>query len=289
METKSTRNRTILAVVSVIALIFAGLFVYNNSSQKNKLAREKIRAEALLSEKLDLDRSMVEFQKQLNSLKGKNANLDKIVAETSAKLAQKELEIKTLIAEKASMNELKKKNAELEALRITMEGEIDALNANYDQLLTEYSALGEQLESMKTNNEFLALKNAMLESMLADNYQIEALKGKNSRPTVAARRANTIVTSFDVPVGFGENLYFKILTPEGMEISSVDNEYASVRVEERDSDLMASLSGGTIAGKTLAKRTELTYKPEEKLTRGLYRINVYDGKQYMGSIQIRLK
>ena len=289
METKSTRRRSALAAVSVIALIFAGLFFYNNSAQKNKLTREQIRTEALLSEKLDLEKSMVEFQKQLNSLKGKNASLDKIVTETSGKLAQKENEIRKLLAENASMNELKRKNAELESLRITMEGEIDALNANYDQLLTEYTALGEQLESMKTNNEFLALKNAMLESMLADNYQIEALKGKNSRPTVVARRANTIITSFDVPVGFGEDLYFKILTPEGEEISSVDNEYASVRVEERDSELMASISGGTLAGKTLSKRTELTYRPEQKLTRGLYRINVYDGKQYMGSIQIRLK
>jgi hypothetical protein len=62
-----------------------------------------------------------------------------------------------------------------------------------------------------------------------------------------------------------------------------------VKVKEYEENLMASLSGGAGETITFSKRAELVYKPEQKLSRGIYRFQVYDGDNYMGSVQLKLK
>jgi lipopolysaccharide biosynthesis protein len=289
MKTKITKNQSAMVVLAMFAVIFSGLFFISHSSQKSKLKREKIRTEALLSEKLELEKNREISQKEMAALKSKHATLVNKMKETSALLSTRENEIKKLAAESATARELKKKNAELEVLRQQMEADIDSLVMNMDRLMQEQLQAQEQLETMKTSNDFLSLKNAMLEAMLSDNFRAEALKGKNEKLTVVARRANTLVSSFDVPAGFGEAIHFKVITPEENEISSLESKFASVKVQEYEGNLMASLSGGADERTTFSKRAELVYKPEQKLSRGIYRFQVYDGDSYMGSVQLKLK
>jgi hypothetical protein len=289
MKTKITRNQSALVVLAMLAVIFSSLFFITNHSQKSKLKREKIRTEALLSEKLEVEKSRDTFKKEMEGLKSKHAALVNKMKETSALLSTRENEIKKLAAESATARELKKKNAELEVLRRQLEADIDSLVVNMDRLMQEQLLAQEQLEAMKTSNDFLSLKNAMLEAMLSDNFRAEALKGKNEKLTVVARRANTLVSSFDVPAGFGKAIHFKVITPEENEISSLDSKFASVKVKEYEENLMASLSGGAGETITFSKRAELVYKPEQKLSRGIYRFQVYDGDNYMGSVQLKLK
>ncbi len=288
MKTQITRTQTVFITVTAAALILSGIIFYSNRSLKDQLQKEKIRSETLLSEKLNLDKSIEKFKMDLTSLKGKNAQLDKVVKETSDQLAKKESEIRKLMAENASLADLKKKNAELEALRKNLEEQIASLNMNMEQMIAENKKYNDLLASMKTENESLTTHNALLEAMLADNYRIEALKGKHDKLTVAARRTNKLMVSFDIPSEIGQGLYFKIVTPDGKELSSKDDKTAIINFYDENKNLMASLTG-TASGSQNAKRAELIYKPEQKLTKGIYRFNVYNGKEYMGSIQLRLK
>jgi hypothetical protein len=289
MKSKITRNPSAMVVLAVLAVLFAGLFFINHGSQKNKLKKEKIRTEALLSEKLELEKNMQAFQKQMAALKSKHASLDKKMKETNELLAGKENEIKKLMAERASARELKKKNAELEALRQQMAADIDSLVLNMERLMKEQLLVKEELDAMRATNDLLNLRNSMLEALLSDNYRVEALKGRNEKLTVVARKANTLVSSFDVPAGMGEAIHFKVITPEENEISSVDSRFATVRMQDYEENLMASISGGAAGSNTFSKRAELVYKPEQKLSKGIYRFQVYDGTSYMGSVQLKLK
>ncbi|MFO7671896.1 MAG: hypothetical protein R6W31_19720 [Bacteroidales bacterium] len=290
MKTNITGNKATMIIVTALALIISGLFLFKNYSLRNQFQKEEIRSEALLSEKLVLEKSLEKFKKDLKLFQGKNANLDLALKESSDRFAMKENEIKRLIKDNASLSDLKKKNTELEALGIRLKEEITVLDLKMNQLIADNKRVGDQLEVMKSNNETLAFHNAMLEAMLSDNYQMEALKGKREKLTVVARRTNTLVASFDVPSGFGEEIYFKVYTPDEKEFSSIDNESASIRLYNQDKNLMASLSEGTPAHMNhYPKRVELIYKPEYKLIKGIYSFNVYDGKDYMGSVQLRLK
>ena len=288
MKTQITKTQSVLLTVTAAALILSGFIFYTNRSLKDRLHKEKTRSETLLSEKLNFEKSIDKFKKDLASLQGNNAQLDKVVKETSNKLAKKESEIRKLMAENASLADMKKKNAELEALRKKLNEEIASLNLNMDQLIAENKQFSEQFASMKTENESLAFHNALLEAMLADNYRIEALRGKHDKLTVAARRTNKLMVSFDIPSEVGQELYFKIVAQDGKELSSKNDESATIKFYDLDKNLMVNLMGSA-SGSQKAKRAELIYKPDQKLTKGIYRFNVYNGKDYMGSIQLRLK
>lgn len=288
MKTQITKNQTILIISMVLALIISGVVFYSNRSLKDQLQKEKINSETLLSEKLNLQKSIDKFKKDLTAMQGKSDRLDKVLAETSNKLNNKESEIRKLLAENASINDLRKKNAELEALRKKLNEEIIAMNINMEKLITENKHFNEQFASIKQENESLITHNALLEAMLADNYRIEALRGKGDKLTVSARRTNRLMVSFDIPSEVREGLYFKIVTPDGKELSSMNDDSAIINFYNQDKNLLASTTGSGY-GSENSKRAELIYKPEQKLVKGIYRFNVYNGKEYVGSIQLRLK
>src|SRR4030043_715978 len=156
MKTQIDKTQTIIITVMAVALILAGSIFYSNRSLKDQLQKEKIRSEALVSETLNMDKSIEKFKKDLNSLKGKNAELDKVVRQTSDQLAKKEAAIKKLMSENASLADLKIKNEELETLRKKLEDKIAKMNLDMDQLIAENKEFNEKLSSVKTENESLA-------------------------------------------------------------------------------------------------------------------------------------
>jgi len=290
MKTKMTRTQGALLITAALAIMFFGLFLFSNNANIKKLRNEKIRSEALLSEKLNLEKDSDILQKEMMQLKEKLTALDQKIEASAKLLSSKENEIRKLTAERASASELKKKYEELEALRDQLEKEISSLESNIQSLLAEQRQSQDELEAMKLSNDLLSKRNFMLEAMLSDNFQSEALKGKNEKITVSARRANTLVASFDVPTGMGEAIHFRVITPEDEQVSSLDSPLASTRVKDYDENLLASLSGsGMPANDTFSKRAELIYKPDQKLTKGIYKFHVYDGDMYVGSVQLRLR
>ena len=288
MKTQINKKQISLISLTAAFMILAGIVYYFNRSLKNDLNQEKIRSETLLSEKLNLEKSITGLKKDLTAMTGRNEELDRIVKKTSAQLATKESEVKKLMAENASLAEVRRKNAELEAMRWKLEEEISNLNMSMEQLIAENTRMSNEVTTVTQENETLAVQNALLEALLADNYRAEALRGRQDKLTVAARRTNRLMVSFDVPAEVEEELNFRIITPDGSELSSRDNESASIKFYSQEGNLLAS-TAGTSAGNRDTKRAELTYKPDQKLTRGIYRFNVYNGTEYMGSMQLRLK
>jgi myosin heavy subunit len=288
MEKGMNKTRAAWIAASAAVLIFAGFLVYRNLDMKDQLKNEKIRSESLFSEKLNLEKNLEMFKQQLATLEGKNAKLDRVIKETSDKLAKKEAEIRKLNAENASLAGLKQKNAELEQLRAQLEEDVRGLNLNLEKLMAESQQTKNDLQAMKTKNESLAEHNAILEAMLADNYLVEAVKGKHDRLTVMARRTDKLIVSFELPSDVGNNITFKINTPDGKVISSENNATATLTFKDIDQNYMASVSG-TASGNKNTRRAELAYEPEHKLVKGVYRFSVFNGKEYVGSTQVKLR
>ena len=290
MKTKATTNRSAIILLAILAVVMAGLAIQISRSGNKKLNREKLRSEALLSEKLVLEERFAAAQDELAGLEGSNTKLDKKLTELNQLMASKEKEIRKLMADNHTLIELQEKNAELTALCARMESDMADLEEELNALAREKEQLTRLLADMGSRYDYLVIRNTLLEAMLADNFQVEALRGSNDKQTVVARRANTLVSSFDVPAGMGEKLYFKVITPDHREISSKESPYASFRMLNYESDnLLASLSGGGASSGSFDTRAELIYKPEKKLTRGIYKFHVYDGNKYMGSVQLRLR
>ena len=224
IETKKAVLITLLTVIVTIA----ALFVLSNVSLKKQLRNEQIRSESILSEKLLLDKNIAEIKADMASLKGKNYRLDKVLAQTSTKLINKEAELRRLLSERVSLAELKKKVSELEAIRIQLNNEIAALTAKSTMLLTENDVMNNKLAKLQHENNQLDSDNAILKAMVADNYRIEAVKGRHEKLTLIARKTDKLIVSFDLPSDVNDNISFKVLTPSGEEFSSTDYPSASL-------------------------------------------------------------
>jgi myosin heavy subunit len=291
MKTIIEKKIVFIAGFAIIAalLAVAGVLQVNNTKLKDKISGEKIKSENLLSQKLQLDKSLDLTKKDLTDIKGKNSSLEKMILDTNQKIIQKNTEISRLKAQNASMKDLQKKMEELEKLKHQLSEEIQVLNKTLAQANAENLKLNNKIAtSAKTTSE-LSADNSILRAIVSDNYRTEALRGKNDKLTVNARRTNKLMISFDLPANVSaQEFYFTITTPEGNQFASNKDLVAEIEVAYLQGDLMASTNKIT-SDATGKSRVEMSYLPNQKLTRGIYTFNLYNSGRFLGSTQLRLK
>lgn len=285
METIKTKQIALIAGLA-LAIVLSGIFFVSNKSLKKDLTNEKIKSEALLSEKLALDKSIASFKNELKSMKGKNAQLDKKITEINQQLDKKQSEVKKLMADNASLNVLKTKVKELEALKNKLNEELYALQMTYENLKFDNISMNDQLTALKSEKEQLVITNTILAAIAGNNYRIEAVRGKSDKLTVNARRAQKLIVTFDLPNDVSNNISFKLVTPDGNTFTSENNESAIINITENSDNFYASIEEMEQKG---TKRVELIYKPKEKLNKGVYEFEIYKETTYIGSTQLRLR
>jgi predicted nucleic acid-binding Zn-ribbon protein len=287
MKTIEQRERRITAIAIVIliaGLISTGIFYTVNRSQLKNLNSEKLKSEMMLSEKLALQKEIENFRNQINSLSGKNSELDKLLAETSKKLSEKEAQLSRVVRENGNIKTLKKELADLNQMKKDFESQVFTLNESIRKLNSEKDALNQTIASLQEENKQLAANYEILNSMTADNYLVETTKRKD-RLTVVARRTKKITVSFKVPENIVEDISFKILKPDGKIVEGKDKGVAC-RIVNEDEGLTASINGGAIK---VSKKIEMTYEPKEKQKPGLYQIEMYNGEKYIGTCNVKLR
>jgi predicted nucleic acid-binding Zn-ribbon protein len=282
--TKENRITAGVVVLLIMALIATGIYYSSNKSLTKNLNSEKLKSEMMLSEKLALQKEIDTFKNRINSLSGKNAELDKLLAETSLKLSEKEAQLNRIARENGNIKQLKKQLAEVEQMKKDFDSQVLALNEEIQKLNKEKDVLNNMIASLQEENKQLATNLEILSSMTADNFLVETTK-KKDRLTVVARRAKKIAVTFKVPDNIVEDISFKIVKPDGKVVEGKGNGIA-YRVVNGDEGLMASNSGGAIK---VSRKIEMTYEPKEKQKPGLYQIEMYNVEKYVGTINVKLR
>ncbi len=287
MKTIEQRERRITAIAVIIliaGLISTGIFYTVNRSQLKNLNDEKLKSEMMLSEKLALQKEIESFKTQINSLSGKNTELDKLLAETSQKLSEKEAQFNKIVRENGNIKKLKGELAELTQLKKDFDNQVSQLNETIQKLNSEKDALNETIASLQKENQQLATNLEILSSMRADNYLVETNK-RNDRLTVVAKRTKKMIVTFIVPEKMIENISFKLTKPDGTQIDGKDNGIA-YKVVNSDEGLTASITGGAIK---VSKKIEMTYEPKVKQKAGIYKIEMYNDGNYIGACNVKLR
>lgn len=288
MKTKISLEKVFVASVIALAILFAGFTIYSISKLNNRLSDEKIKSEMILSEKLSLDKSIAKYKLEITNLQSKTSDLNISIAEANRNIQLKNDEISKLIAGKASLKEIKEKYAELESLKQQLSNEIAQLNNSLNQAKSDNEKLSNQLASASKTNDELIANNTILKALFSDNFRTEAMRGKNEKLTVNAKRTNKLFLSFDLPGIISNDIHFKVITPQGKEFSSDKDLAAIIQITEYGDGLLASSSENAF-GSAGKKRVEMSYKPTQKLSKGVYQFNLYSGKEFLGSTQLRLK
>ncbi len=288
MKTNISIQKVIVAGVIAIAVILTGLSFQSKSKFKKLLTDENLKSEMLLSEKLALDKAVKNYQLDITDLQSKSDGLDKLIAEANIDIQNKNAEINKLKTANVSIKNLKGRIAELESLKKQLNEELAQSNNSLAQAKSENEKLNNELASASKTIEGLESDIAILKVMFSYNYRTEALRGKNEKLTVNAKRTNKLLVSLDVPGNIGNDIHFKVVTPEGKELSSKKDLAAIIKITENGDGLLAS-STLTNVGSAGTKRVEMSYKPTQKMSKGIYQFNLYNEDRFLGSAQKRLK
>lgn len=283
------KNSKVVAVVTTTLLISSLFWLMNtkrvNGSLEAGLQKEKLHSEALLSEKLSLEKDMQKFKAQLSTLNNKNTELDKLVSSTSAKLKSQESEYNRMKRQNLSLGQLQKQRQELIALQSQLENDLRELRSSNAELEAKNSDLNAIIASLQERNRILTddLNKAMFAAV--DQSQIQAVRGKAERLTVKAKRTRKLIATFEVPNNL-KNLSFRILDSKGKALTQKDGTIASI-ITPSEGSYTASSDAET-SGNRL-QRVELSYIAKEKLRTGVYTVEILNDNLYVASLKVKLK
>lgn len=296
MITKS-KESVVALVVTLLFVIATGTAVYLfklNAQAEEALIGEKVKSEKMLSEKLALSKEIEKLKKDIEGYKGQSSAFDKKLADMEARLKQKENQLNGMSkSHNTTINDYKKQLAELQHMRDQLNAELAKQNEQMAALMKENGTLKDAIAMMEVSNEELVTKNYVLSQIISENYGVEAHKKRN-KLTVSAKKTKEIQLGFDVPSTVSENLSFVITSPDGSQTSSNTSKTISYTMlnEFQFSDATATASLNTtvpVSNIDQKKHVVLSYKPEDKLAKGVYQINIYSDGSFIGSSQLRLK
>ncbi len=287
---KINKNQLVYIAIIAIALIASGVTIVRNSKLKGKLNDEKIRSEALLSEKLQLAKSFEKLSSDLSRMEKLNADFTSKIEALEKQLEQKSAEIKRINANQAALRAARVKVKELENSVAKLSSDLETAKANAEReknkLAAENQNLNDKVAALQKENEQLKTSASILRAMASNNHRVEAVRGKNDRLTVRAGRAQRLVFAFELPNDIETNLSFNLTTPDGKKISSKSNQNAIVNISPRTNNFFEQ---NPILGNVGTKTIEIVYKREEKLAKGTYVFDVYNNEKYIGSSRFRLR
>ena len=291
MKTKIKKEQLIAGILTLlfIASLITTLLVFNsNLSLKSGLNDQKLVSESLLSEKLALEKEIMKIKNEMSSLKGKNVELDHIIAGMSQQLSEKERHIAMLNREMVTVKDLTRQVKDLLQLRSDLEKQVTFIKESNDKLLAENEILHKTIFDLELENAELAQDMQWLQNNNADNFQVVTTKGKkNNSLTIKASKASKISVDFDVPMEFANGISFTIITPDGKKITDA-NKSLSWKYGDNSRVLTADLNGA-IGDVEVTRSVTMTYSPGEKLVKGTYQIEVLNNGRHIGSCRMRLK
>ncbi|HPF52261.1 MAG TPA: hypothetical protein PK335_11835 [Draconibacterium sp.] len=288
MKTKTTA-RNLLPVISLVVLLAViGASIYKIRQMNVKLTNQKVKSEILLAEKLSLDKSINKMGQDLSDAKDNNAKLGKKVNDMNTQILAKNSEIDQLKARMINYDALKQRNLDMDRKINELNTENGKLNSALASANSENKKLNNQLQTYAQTNSDLYSDNSIFKAMFSDNFRTEALRGKKDKLTLNARRTNKLSVSFDIPNNVQEKLYFKVITPDGKELSSKNDVTATITIIEPGDELLASTDFKMISSQG-KERVELSLCPQRKLLGGIYQFNLYNDDRLLGSTQLKLR
>ncbi len=289
MNTNQSKQIALIATTLIATIILAFVVIKNRSLVKN-LKNEMLNTEIHLSEKLQVEKTLEKMKTDLTILMGKNNELDSKILELQKQIEAKEAELKKMQSESSALRSLRARVKELESV-ITKhkEDHENALNSSKNEigkLNAENRDALNKINTLEKERDELIAKNTILRAMAGNNYRVEAVRGKDDRLTVRARRTQKLIYTFQLPSDIGNSLHFIIITPEGEKFSSNDNKSATINITHKSDNFFAR---NVQLGPVNTKSIEMIYKPTERLTKGEYIFEVYNDNTFIGSNRMRLR
>lgn len=285
----TARKVAVLTTILFFAAVSGLLILQNKNWDLDQVLQDtRIQQERLISEKLQLEKSIAQYKSELTKKGTENSGLTFQIAEQLATIESMEKENRHLRSTALQVNALKKQKGELEAMLKVLERDMKNMNNTVSDLTTENARIRIENRDLAANNVKLNEQVNALQEVAINNALIEAVKGKKKEKlTVVAKRTKELKMEVDLPTSMTQNLKLKVIDPSGIELTEKDGT-ASIKEVLNENTLTASLT--LIEGEFVnAKRMRLEYAPKSKLKSGTYTLEVSNGVKSLVKVQIKLR
>ena len=283
MESQKQNKTTQYALLVLLLLSLVGnVFQYKNNKEDVQTREAKI--DTLVTVQGELEKELVETNKELESYRGISANLDSLLNDANSKIAAQEAKINKLISGEKNQSKLnqklKKELAELRKLK-------DQYLEKIDQLITENAQLKKENEEKaaaitQLNEEKSGLQNKVLTAsqLQAEYIKVNSFKKKGSGKyveTSLAKRTNKIEVSLTVMdnkvADPGDKMvYVVIKEPGGKTLAGLSR----AAFTSTGGDEVSATASYKINYTGQKQEVKVNYESEEReLVPGNYTIDVY--------------
>ncbi len=289
---KATIQATIATALVTVSVAWAILLSGTNHSLKNVLNTTKLEKEKLLSEKIATEKELKNTAMLLEAQKGKNEEADKSITALLKDIETKEAALKTISFDNKKALEkeyakLKQIKSEMEAYLTDFNQKTAAFESTIQILTNENDQLSKTIYALKEENLDIRNNLALLQGMAADNYLVEAGKGRKDKLTIKARKTDNIQINFAIPGYLDDAVSCTITTPDGRVLHSrQDSGFSFINTTEDALQASLYVSGTQVIATQTIK---MIYTPDFKLKPGIYEIDIYSNKVHMGNCKLRLQ
>lgn len=273
----NTRLRIFNYSLIGMLIILASIFVIQENRNKKELNKEKHAGSILNENNEKLKKEIAVLHNDFNK---NSKHFADMISENEKTISENKAKIQGLLNENRSGENAKRKLKNLESTNLVLQKDLDVVKNQYEQLFKQSDMLNNQIADLITQNSQLKDQLEIIKNLHSDNISISAKKGKRNKLTVIAARTNLISATLDIPAASSYNLHYAVEFPGGTKLQSTDMPFSEIKL------LPAS---GEDASGNETKSALIKFEPRQKLKKGIYKLLVYNGNDYLTGMYINLK
>ncbi|MFN4123454.1 MAG: hypothetical protein ACK4GL_09155 [Flavobacteriales bacterium] len=293
------QKRKITLILGALLFISVALNIYF-LTRVNKVTAEKneqlARVDELANFKKMLEDDIQAISYELDQFKGKNNELDSLLAKANDDIEQQKLRIEKLMRENGNIESLQRQLVELRAIRDQYRIQIDQLIKENKELKFENINLSQEVQSLARDKDNLSQKVEIASALKAQNIAIQTFREKGKGALVESDRAKR-VTRISSTLSLAEN-----------KVAPAGNREVILRIIKPDGYILTdpNMGSGTFTSKETGRNTEYTmkktvsysnvatdvtfdYDQVEEFKAGLYIAEMYVDGRLVGSNKFNLK
>ncbi len=307
METNQNgAGRKKLYISAIVALLLINsvslYFLFSENREKTDVVSEKMALQnnfKSLSDSLDAKNTVID------QYIGKNADLDKAIAEKQDMISQEKHQIAALLSKnKMTGEELAKAKglmAQYESSISDLQTKVDALTAENQQLKGQNQQLTADLSTEKQTTSQLSEQNKGLSQKVAvgsllsvADLNVEAIKTRHNGKEVQVKKAKA-AEQFKISFETGENrvldpgqvsLYVRIINPKGETIAVADQGSGTMQCENSDQPCQFTKKADIDYNQTNKK--VILYWGQDIKDPGTYKVELYQSGHVIGQSTVTL-
>lgn len=302
MEWTQQNSKSIAGVLAFLLLFsfFVGIYNWDKSGDLTlAINKSELKADSLLSVKLNLEREIGQLGSQLNAqlaeAKNENGVLTSQVASIQKTLRNKDAMLNRhhQISEslQSSTNQLDVQVGDLQKVRNSLQSELTQMKFTNEEILSKNTQLQTQLATQTKAIEMVKNELAATKSLItADNFRVDVLK-PNAKVTAKAKKAHELVVSFNLPMALKtdakQEVFMSITDLNGNPMKG-EVSLQIIKTQEMSFQIPVYATA-TVNFDQALQKVKMTFKPTQKVAPGEYRISIYTLTAYLGSTEVSLR